>query len=261
MRLSKRSLGWLAAVMLAPVFLGGASASAYEAHNFIEPSFGSFKDLKGLAVDQSTGNVFAVDAGIYGKPGNREVLVFGAAGGTPAGGGPSSFTGAGSTHGNWSEELGALVGGVAVDSACTQRGLSGSECEAFDPSNGDIYVYDGGDGAVDKYRLNGANEYEYVSQGCGGGFADRGIAVDSAGDVYAFEGAGPIEECNAAGELIQEISIGPFGPKELEVYNSLAVTPNGTIYALGYASGTFVVVEMKRSSPTGAVEGEPVEVP
>ena len=262
MRLSKRSLGRLAAAMLAPMLFGGASASAFEAHNFIEPPFGSFKHVFGLAVDQSTGNVFVLDDGILGKPGNREVLVFGAAGGAPAGGGPSSFTGAGSTQGNWSESEG-YVTGVAVDNACTQRGLSASQCEAFDPSDGDVYVYDARHGAVDKYRLNGANGYEYVSQSCGGKTQSSGIAVDSAGDVYAFNGRAPISECNAAGELIQEISIGPFGPKEFELFNSLAVSPNGTIYALAYseALGRSVVLEMKRSSPAGAVEGEPVEIP
>jgi hypothetical protein len=256
-----RSLRWLAAVVLAAGFVGGASASAFEAHNFIEPSFGSLKAMNGLAVDLSTGDVYALDSGIPNS--SREVQVFGATGGAPAGGGPSSFAGASSPAGRWGGEPQYIgyMGGVAVDNACAQGGLSGGECASFDPSSGAIYVYDTANGVVDRYRLNGSQEYEYVSQ-LNVGSPGQGIAVDSAGDVYVFGGGG-LSEFNPAGELIQTFSVGPFGPKELIPFHSLAVSSNGTIYAQAFvnALSTSVVVEMKRSSLTGAVEGEPMELP
>jgi DNA-binding beta-propeller fold protein YncE len=203
--------------------------------------FGSFAYGTGVTVDQSTGNVYVVDGA-----GHEEIKVFGPEGGSPVGGGPSSFNGLGSpaTAFNFKEEPAG---------------------PAYDSKNKVLYFPDVQNNLVDKYRLNGSNEYEFVCEITGAGQAGDacsasggsppthfseplGVAVDSAGDVYVANfGPGRIWEYNAAGEQVAEI-ITPFTPQ------FLAVTATGTIYAIPYSNGP--VFELKRSSLTGAVEKE-----
>jgi hypothetical protein len=278
MRSIHKPLRWLVAVMLAAACLGDASASAFEAHNFIEPPFGSFAHLQGFAIDESNGNVYAVNTGGFHVEG-REVEVFGAEGGAPAGGGPSSFTGAGSPAKEFGGEY-AYWGGVAVDNACsyherlTGKSLTASECEALDPSNGAIYIHDSRHDVVDKYRLNGSGAYEYVCQfgeyGSSGNMCvaasgegsrdlnEEGVAVDAAGDLYVTVGGGRIVEYNGAGEWLQTFVVAAhYG------VDGVAVAPSGTIYAQVFNEnlGAGEVEELKRNSLTGAVEGEPAIVP
>ena len=53
--------------------------------------------------------------------------------------------------------------GIAIDNTCrlhelsSGMALSGSECEALDPSNGDVYVADVGHGVVDKFTATGGD--------------------------------------------------------------------------------------------------------
>ena len=268
----------LAATALAAAFLGSASASAFEAHNLIEPPFGSFVgEAGGLAVDQSNGNLYLVNRQNEGAE-EVEVKVFGPEGGAPLGGVPSSLTGAGSF-----EKSFEYLGGVAVDSSCSLRGLSGSECTAFDPSNGDVYILDSGHHVLDKYRLNGSSQYEYVCEFryYGGGsrcLANGGeesestepegtrleggaVAVDPAGDVYVQARIGysqqGIFEFNAAGESLQAFALPGYYP----IF--LAASSGGTVYVDVFIEATEgkAVLELKRSSLTGALEGEPTVVP
>src|ERR1700691_5722211 len=261
MRLIYRSLGWLAAIVLASVSLGVASASAFEAHNFLEPPLGPFGEIEALAVDQATGDVYVTD-GASPSGAGRVVDVFGATGGAPAAG-PSSFTGAGIPAKEFAagEEL-------TVDNACyeqerlTGEPLSVAECEAFDTSNGDIYV-----GSY-KYRLNGSGQYEYLNEAYGG----RCGTIDPAGNLdVVYKGEGGVAEYNSVGEgeflrlLLPSPKFTIEDGNKVEIAGSdcIARTPGGTIYARVFdaAREGGEVVELKRSSLTGPVEGEPVVVP
>jgi hypothetical protein len=276
---------WLVAAVLAFTFAGAASAGAYEAHNPVEPPFATSGSLGGLAVDLSNGNLYATYNPPY--PAESSVEVFGPMGGTPAGGVPSSLTGAGNFEKSFSS---GRMNGVAVDTACTRRGLSGSECETFDPSSGDIYVSVAH--TLYKYRVNGASEYEYIcafryfggagsrclptggeeSEVEGSGeaakvtgeeFAKQNVAVDSAGNVYVCgkrkaDYREVILEFNSAGESLRAIPVPEVRGSEQEVKN-LAVAAEGTLYIQSFQLKE--VFELKRGSPTGPVEGQPAPIP
>jgi hypothetical protein len=273
MRSVDRSIRRLAATvlvalgMLAASAVGSASAMAFEVHEPLEPPFGTFPErLFGLAVGLPSGNVYAGE--FIG--GGGSVKVFGPEGEAPVGGGPASFTGAGSFGKSF-----IVPFGVAVDNACYLQGLSGSACTSFDASSGDIYISDSEYGIVDKYQLNSSSEYEYLCEfwaydiagsAClpeGGESEHRfgqvnGVVVDAAGDAYIATSHGDVYEFNAAGEERQKFAIPNIAVKELTY---LAVSRDGTVYVLvELKTGVGAVVELKRSSLTGAVEGEPALV-
>jgi hypothetical protein len=101
------------------------------------------------------------------------------------------------------------------------------------------------------------------------GFENEGVAVDSMGDVYVggqignTEEEGAIFEFNAAGEAVHVFAL-PLQASEGQArVKALAVASNGTIYAFISAGPPYIreVLKLKRSSPTGAVEGGPTVVP
>jgi phosphodiesterase/alkaline phosphatase D-like protein len=243
--------------------------------------FGSFTHATGIAVDQSSGNVFVADSGA------NDVRVFDAEGGGPAGGLPAVLTGvqtpAGAFdflfEGSFPEPV-----GVAVDSACWQHGLSGAGCTSFDPSNGAIYVTDTEHNVVDKFRVNGSGEYEYVCQFTGFGFVGSaclkneptvqanptqvtfsepiGVAVDREGNVYIADyGSSAIYEFNAAGEDVGKIPSPPeLNPEAGLQPQDIALDAKGDLYVRGFQPSAGVV-KLKRSGFTGAGESEQVIVP
>ena len=193
-----------------------------------EAGFGAFERATGVAVDQSSGNVFVVDSGTEANV----VRVFGPEGLSPLGGAPAELPGLHAPF-EFDEEL----VGIAIDNACFLGGKSGAACTSFDPSNGDIYVPNAyGDGeVVEKFRLNASDEYEYVCQFTGYGgltgsaceaeparsptthfFHPIAAAVDSKGDVYVADFSGEaIYEFNAAGEEVEGPITGSFGRPRL----------------------------------------------
>ncbi len=93
---------------------------------------------------------------------------------------------------------------VAVDNTCYYAGLTGSACEAVDPSNGDLYVLDSGEGVVDKLDVSG----KLLAQLPVGELGDFGLAVDQAnGHVYVDDsGQSAVKEFSATGVLLLTIS-------------------------------------------------------
>jgi hypothetical protein len=73
---------------------------------------------------------------------------------------------------------------VAVDNSCAlhEPALTGSECEAFDPSNGDVYVADAKDDVVSKFTVAGALA---SSWGSGGQLRETPVLAEGTGDVTA----------------------------------------------------------------------------
>jgi hypothetical protein len=89
-------------------------------------------------------------------------------------------------------------GGIAVDNSCQLQHKSGSECESFDPSNGDVYVIDTEHKVIDKFSAIGA----YIGQLTGTcpspgtclpsevvlfGELYGGVAVDSNGVLWVYQ--------------------------------------------------------------------------
>jgi DNA-binding beta-propeller fold protein YncE len=242
--------------VLAAAFMAGAgsllpvsSALAAEERGVLKPPFGTFTYPTGIAVDQSTGNVYVADAtgknaevneGVAGE----EVQVFGPEGGAPVGGSPSSLDGSGSTAKSFGFRAGEPTG------------------LAFDSTDHVLYIPDVSHNLVDKYVQKGVS-YEFlceftgwgqVGAACqaGGGappstfVSPMGVAVDAAGDLYIGDGS-EIYEFNPAGEEVRAIA-SPGVPMYL------TVSASGTLYDNLVEGGP--VWELKRSTLAGTVEAE-----
>jgi len=196
-------------------------------------SFGS-GSLSGVAVNQQTGNVYVAD-------GSAGVIdVFGASGGSPTGEVPKEITGLGNAGAAEPE-------GVAVDNSCFYEKLSGAACEAFDHSNGDVYLANEkkSGGAVQKLALNGlSHEYEVVQE-----FRFKevsGVAVDHRGDLYVADFYGGakeepkvIAELNSKGE-----EVGAIAQAAIAHPFYVAVGAPGVIYVGGYSKGGVAEIQV-----------------
>jgi hypothetical protein len=203
----------------------GASAFALDSRGFLS-SFPTSSGPTGVAVDQETGNVYVAEseAGV--------VAAFGPEGGAPSGApaSTSAFTPTGEPV------------GVAIDNACWyhQPRLTGAECEAFDPSNGDLYVADPKGNAIEKLALNKlSGAYENV-----GAFPFKepnGVAVDHEGNVYVadyFEPAIPVFSPSGAEIGKIQVSASPL----VKNPGFIAVAAPGEVYVSNYGGGTAQLV-------------------
>jgi DNA-binding beta-propeller fold protein YncE len=218
------------ALILCPTAMGAGEKALLS-------SFGSFSHPTGVAVDRGTGNVYVADGG-----GPEAIDVFGSDGGPPSGGAPAQLTGAATPAGSF--EFHSEPVGVAVDNSA---GLTA----------GDIYVTDvagGGEHEVlDRFRLNGTGEFEYLSQLTGFG-EPIGTTVDAEGSVYVSDyGHGVVHEFDASGtELAQ------FSSPLIAHPQGVAVDAAGDIYVQGYGVGN--LVELKRASASSPLVLAEVEV-
>ncbi len=254
MTLTVRRLSAIATVALLCVFAAPLKpAGAAELPGLLR-EFGSLTHPTGVAVDQTSNDVFVADGG-----GSEVVDVFG-----PDGSGPLAvLSETGSEHGAPGEHFdfeGRPVG-VAVDNSLTSS------------SHRDIYVADVLHNVVDKFRLKGT-EYEYVCQ-INGWYGDgeeaclpkggtptqpfsvaRGVAVDSSGNVYilSFEpGDGFVAEFNSAGKGMMLLNSSEHS--ELDGHpGGLAIDSNGDLLVQNSTEGS-EVVRFIFSSP-GVVESE-----
>ena len=256
---------WIFAVLMAlGVLAAGAVPAATAATRLgylgIEIGFGVLSKPNGVAIDQATGNVYGADHE------SNLVDVFGAEGGSPAGGGPSQLTSTGAPEpfgfGSNTEPV-----GIAVDN-------SGG------PSNGDVYVVDLVHGVVDKFKLNASHEYEYICQltgpgGSGGCHKNEptlevaaefkeptGIAVNSHGNVYVSDyGNKAVDEFNAEGADIANAAGGQI--KELPLMTghpaSLAVNTGGDLFVKNYEPG-IRVIKLKLNSLGEVEPGSETEI-
>lgn len=220
---------------LASVFLA-SSATAFTGHGLVS-TFGSFTAASGIAVDKTTGNVFVADSGI----GVNVVDVFGPEGGAPVGGAPSQITGAGSPQGAF--EFGGETPGIAIDS------------DPSSPSFGAIYITDVRNRVVDKFKLNGSSEFEYVSQITGLG-ESVGATVDADGNLYVSDySTEAVHEYSPTGEVIAAFSIAAFPhPK------GIAVDSTGDMYVQNY-DAPHNMVKLTRSSDTSTTVESEAEFP
>ncbi len=179
----------LASVLLATFAVIGVTASPALAES--NPKIGEFgagalSNPNGIAVDESTGDVYVADVGadtVYkfdasGNPVNFASL------------GSDALTGIATEAKSFSfPSLYGSPAAIAVDNACVQHApaLTGKACEELDPSAGDLYVMDGGHGVIDKFSPEGG----YLSQI--GGFTPStgsaegellGLGVDGSGTVH-----------------------------------------------------------------------------
>ncbi|MGC2375091.1 MAG: hypothetical protein WA484_14555 [Solirubrobacteraceae bacterium] len=146
--------------------------------------------------------------------------------------------------------------------------------------NSDIYVSDLEHNVVDKFRVNGANEYEYVCEFTGFGFSGSaclkneptvqatptevafnqpdGVAVDREGDVYISDYASrTIYEYNSKGEDVRGIQFNKISSGgsvgALEQPAEVVVDATGNMYVQG-SEPEAGLYKLKRNSFIGEVQ-------
>jgi hypothetical protein len=191
-RVKLGSLGLLTVLaVLTFLALTASSSFAAEKHVF-ERAFGEagtgpgqFEDPVAAAVNSAGGEVYVVDKG------NNRVERFSAGGAFL-----SQFDGA-------AAPTGAFVGpdSIAVDSSCVLQQPPLSElttptCAEFDPSFGDVYVYDSGHKVIDKFDEAGTYLGQIKEAEPGSLFGPiNGIATDASGHLWVFQAnAEPVGE-------------------------------------------------------------------
>ncbi len=233
----------LASLSAALTLLALASTSAFASPATFLQSFGPFERPTGIAVEESTGNVFVPESG----EDFDAVHVFGERGGSPPDGAPAVFSGQETPaesfefHREWV--------GVAVDNSTSAAA-------------GSIYVVDRGHAVVDRFKLSGG-VYKYESQLTGEPGAHfvepEGVATDASGDVYVSD---------PAAKMVREYS--PGGATEIASFavtgseRSVVVDSRGDIFLYGDPNGALAgpgPAEIWRSSDTAASVEEVTEVP
>ncbi len=185
---SRRIATAVSLAVLAIVAMGTGAAPALaagEAHPFVT-SFGSFANPNGLAIDESTGDVYVADIG------TNTVYKF------DADGNPVEFS---ALHSNALNGAGTPAGSFSFPSAPdTPAAIAvNNSNDSSDPSRGDMYVMDAGHGVIDKFSSDGT----YLSQ-ITGPFEEGlvGLAIMPSGDLQVavrftpniYEGVKPYEQ-------------------------------------------------------------------
>jgi DNA-binding beta-propeller fold protein YncE len=83
--------------------------------------------------------------------------------------------------------------GIAVDNSCYFKKLSASACSAADPSSGEVYVTDPGNGVVDKFSPEGVyiGQLQEASGEAAFKFKELdGVGVDANGTVWVYDEGG-----------------------------------------------------------------------
>ena len=158
MRISQKISLSAATVVL--TMLAGTTPALAETHPFVS-SFGSFTNPNGIAVEESTGDVYVADLG------TKTVYRF------DASGNPVNFPALGTNALTHSFSFPAVYGtpaAIAVDNSTSPS----------DPSRGDLYVMDAGHNVIDKFSPTGA----YLSQITGPFEVGlRGLALTADGEL------------------------------------------------------------------------------
>jgi len=228
----------LASLCAALAVLATGCTSAWASPATYLHSFGPFERPTGVAVEESSGNVFVPESG----EDFDAVKVFGERGGSPAGGAPPGFSGEETPAKNFAFDKEWV--GVAVDNSAST--VAGS-----------IYVVDKGHKVVDRFKLNG-NKFEYESQ-LTGFTQPEGVATDATGDVYVSDpGANMVREFSPGGTT----EIANFSVAGSE--RSVVVDSRGDIFLYGNPDNALADprrAEIWRDSDTATSVEKVTEVP
>jgi DNA-binding beta-propeller fold protein YncE len=237
-RIARWSLALIAAMGALLAFGSVAAFAAAEVHPQVG-GFGSFSNPNGIAVDESSGDVYVADIGtstVYKFDANGSPVDFFALA-------SNALTGSGTPAGSFSFPSSyGTPAAIAVDNSKA----------ASDPSAGDLYVMDAGHGVIDKFSPSG----EYLSQIAGftpgaGSAKDNellGFAVDPSGDIRADVSAGidtnevghiaiDVFDDSEANHLIarqftHQKTLGSDVPETFQGAHGFAVGPTGDDYLL-----------------------------
>ncbi len=257
----------LAVAVIVALGAGASPALAGEAYPYLNISFGhnateAFSNPNGIAIDESTGDVYVADIG------TDSVYKFNA-NGTPvnfASLSSNELTGiATPAHAFSFPNLYGSPAAIAVDNACVQHtpALTGKACEEFDPSAGDLYVMDAGHGVIDKFSPEG----RYLSQMGGLGGELLGLGVDASGIVHVDVAGGhvlvidefddaAVNHLVASQELENENQVaGDWGIPSEPKAHGFAVSATGDDYPMYEPSCSCTAKVGQKLSPLGSVDG------
>jgi hypothetical protein len=228
----------LASLCAAFALLATGWTSAWASPATYLHSFGPFERPTGVAVEESSGNVFVPESG----EDFDAVKVFGERGGSPAGGAPPAFSGLETPAKRFAFDMEWV--GIAVDNTTSAAADS-------------IYVVDRGNGVVDRFKLSG-DEFKYESQLTG--FSQpEGVATDANGDVYVSDpGANMVREFSSGGAT----EIANFAVAGSE--RSVVVDSRGDIFLYGNPDDALAGprrAEIWRDSDTATSAEKVTEVP
>ncbi len=261
MRRSMRIPTALSLAVAVIVALGaGASPALAETHPLLF-SFGSFTNPNGIAIDESTGDVYVADIAtdtVYKFDANGNPVDFAALG-------SNALTGAATEAKSFSfPSVYGSPAALAVDNACVQHtpALTGKACEEFDPSAGDLYVMDGGHGVIDKFSPEG----RYLSQMGNFGGEPLGLGADRSGTVHVDVASGHLLQIDefddaavnrriASQALESEFWVinSPGIPGEPKAHG-FAVSATGDNYPMYQPSCSCTVKFGQKLSPLGRVD-------
>ncbi len=255
-----KALQKLAPVLLVTCAAIGVTASpalAGEPHPYQSISFGHnatepFSNPNGIAVDESTGDVYVADIGtdtVYKFDANGNPVDFSAVGL----GSTNELTGGATPAMSFSfPDVYGTPAAIAVDNSKSPS----------DPSAGDLYVMDSGHGVIDKFGSEG----RYLSQM--GGFEGEplGLGVDGRGTVHVdvmgehllaideFDGAA-VNQLIASQKLeAQDEGFGESGIPGGRVHG-FAVSATGDDYQIYEPTCSCTVKFGQKLSPLGRVDG------
>ena len=239
--------------------LGAGSAQALLIHTFSFGASGSaggdFNAPQGVAVDQSTGDVYVVDAG------NFRVDKFT----------PDSTTQSGGFDLAFGENVNTGGGNVCTTAATCQAGTADTTPGAFESpsfvavdnsggsSEGDVYVGDPGDNTISKFDSSGNL---ITSFGTGGQLSGTststfgsmdGITVDNSGNLLLIDGNNVVWEFTSAGG-----SITNFPTTRGNSPNGLDVNDAGNIFKVNGDSSVEEVTS--NGTDVGEVGGSTTEL-
>jgi hypothetical protein len=266
---SRRIPTALSLVVALIVALGAGASPALaagEAHSYLHISFGhnateAFSDPNGIAIDESTGEVYVADIAttnaVYKFDANGAPVNFNFPSGSKEAPG-NTLEGADTPAESFS--FPPVYGSPAAIAVDNSRSPS-------DPSAGDLYVMDGGHGVIDKFSPEG----KYLSQM--GGFEGEllGLGVDGSGTVHVdlstaasgelllideFDDA-TVNHLIASQELSAQNQVaGDSGiPDEPEAHG-FAVSATGDDYLMYEPSCSCTAKVGQKLSPLGSVDGQ-----
>jgi len=238
-RWSNRSRNSLLGALLLFVLAAWTSAPvtlAQRPHLF-SGSFGShgsgpgmFTAPAGMAVNESTGDVYVVDKGddrveLFSSSGSFEGQFDGTA----------TYEHDGEQKATEAAPSGQLSApeGIAVDNTCALHGLDPQsvECEELDPSNGDVYVADVGHAVVDKFSSLGAYLGQITEGPSGTPLSELdGVTVGREGNPWVYEGNGELYRFSEA--AINEFESERVSEASGFAQPGLAVDAEGNLYVV-----------------------------
>jgi len=251
--MSKARIALISLFAVAALSFAATPALAKEVHVY-SASFGGagsgagqFKEPQGVAVNDTTGDVYVVDKG------NNRVEWFNSTGGKFEG----QFDGSGSFEVGGKKETGA----AAPTGAFSKPEWIAVDNDPVSESHGDVYVTDSGHKVIDKFGPTGEYLGQIATGEGGAAFSELdGVAVNLMGEVWVYQSSNQVDNySNAlANGFLESRALSLSGETPAPGF---AVGPEDDLYANVYEAANIYHAEadefFDRQTSTGGFVGFP----